>query len=321
MSNTWISKPAVLWVLYEAEDVPARLLSTLLVVAVYTDSSGKGAYVSASTVAQLTRKTERQAKRDLHELEELKLIRRGNQKLVAHIRPDRRPVVYNLPMAKRGDTHDTPSRDDTHDTPQPNGVTHRAERGDIQSQNGVSPMSPKEVQKTSGVGERAAVEASAPLAAGHTCACSWPLGYVDDEDGKGPEIACTGCWDVPEDCAAGKTDCQPLQAPRIADPDRLAALLEKTRAELEAKRGTVRGPILNSLWHQRRALMLGDGIGLVVGTAADMRTMATLLDLDAELEKTHQDGGETTISNEDELRIVVRRMLDEELPQWRDDVT
>ncbi|MGN6173919.1 MAG: hypothetical protein ACTHPS_13410 [Streptosporangiaceae bacterium] len=127
--------------LYEAPNVPAHLLSTLIVVAVHAGIDGKGAYISASTIAELTRKDERSAKRNLRELEKRKLIRRGNQRLVAHIRADKRPVVYNLPLPNRGDIHDTPSKS----------------RGDTDSQagwqsvpNGVALVLPKEVLKTSG---------------------------------------------------------------------------------------------------------------------------------------------------------------------------
>lgn len=164
MSSTWISRPAVLWVLYEAPDVPARLLSTLLVMAVYAGNDGKGTYPSAATVAQLTRKSDRQAERDLHELEKRKLLRRGNQRLVAHIRSDRRPVVYDLPMPSRGDTHDTSSRGDIYDAPHANGVTPMTSRGDIQGPDGVSPMSDEEALKRAGRGERGAVGATPPLA-------------------------------------------------------------------------------------------------------------------------------------------------------------
>ena len=104
----WLGKAAVLWVLYEAPDVPAHLLATLLAVAAHAGPDGKGAYISVSTVAELTRKTESQARRDLHALEKLKLLHRGNQRLTAHIRPDRRPVVYDLPVPERGSTHAPP---------------------------------------------------------------------------------------------------------------------------------------------------------------------------------------------------------------------
>lgn len=151
MTVRWLSKPGVLWALYDAPDVPAHLLATLIVVA-HTDQDGQGSYLSANSIAELTRKTESQAKRNLKELEKLKLIRRGNQRLVAHIRPDRRPVVYNLAMP-RGSTDATSSRGSTDATSRAKGVAPTPERGSTEGQNGVAPALPEEFPKNSGKGE------------------------------------------------------------------------------------------------------------------------------------------------------------------------
>src|ERR1035441_7610959 len=94
----WLSKAAVLWALYEAPDVPARLVSTLIAVAVYAGEDGSGAYPSGATVAMLTRKSESQAKRDMAECERLGLLLPGDGRIVEDIRADRRPKVYDLPM-------------------------------------------------------------------------------------------------------------------------------------------------------------------------------------------------------------------------------
>lgn len=113
---SWLGKAAVLWALDDAEGVPPHIVSTLVAVARYAGEDGRGAHPSALTVAGHTRKSESQAKRDLAKLEELKLIKRGNQRIVASIRADRRPTVYDLAMP-RGSTHDTPvgkSRGSTH---------------------------------------------------------------------------------------------------------------------------------------------------------------------------------------------------------------
>ena len=146
MPGKWLSKPAVTWVLDDAPDVPAHLVAALLAVARYADQDGRGAHPSAATVAEVTRKSERQAKRDLAELVQRGLLARGDQRIVAHIRGDKRPAVYDLAMP-RGDMHDTP--------PDGHGVTSMTARGDIQGRHGVSPMTPKEVQKTSGRRARA----------------------------------------------------------------------------------------------------------------------------------------------------------------------
>src|SRR5262249_51482293 len=68
VAGRWPSKPAVLWALYDAGDVPAHLLSTLLVYAVHAGTDGRGAHPSAATVATLTRKTERIAKYNIAQL-------------------------------------------------------------------------------------------------------------------------------------------------------------------------------------------------------------------------------------------------------------
>jgi hypothetical protein len=143
----------VLWVLDEAEGVPPSLVSTLLAVARYAGNDGRGAHPSATTVAAHTRKSESQAKRDLAALEKSGLLRRGNQRIVAYIRADRRPTVYDLPMP-RGSTHDTPSEG--------NGVAPMHARGSTHAPNGVAPVLPEEVLKTSGNGAAADEAASPP---------------------------------------------------------------------------------------------------------------------------------------------------------------
>lgn len=145
MTGRWLGKAAVLWVLDEAPDVPARLVSTLVAVARYAGEDGRGAHPSASTIAMHTRKTKRQVQRDLDELETRGLLLPGDKRIVAAIRADKRPNVYDLPLP-RGDTHDTPSSF--------HGVTPMTARGDIQGPNGVSPMSPKEILKGSRIGAR-----------------------------------------------------------------------------------------------------------------------------------------------------------------------
>lgn len=139
--SKWLSKPAVLWVFDEAPDVPSTLVSTLLAVARYAGSDGRGAHPSATTVAAHTRKSESQAKRDLAALEKAGLICRGDQRIVAYIRADRRPTVYDLPIP-RGSTDDTPWSG--------NGVAHRPQRGSTQGPNGVAPVLPEEFLKNSG---------------------------------------------------------------------------------------------------------------------------------------------------------------------------
>lgn len=163
----WLSKGAVLWVLYDAGNVPPHLLSTLIVFAAHAGTDGRGAHPSAATVAMLTRKGERRAKRDIAELVELGLLAPGDARIVAHIRADRRPAVYDLPMP-RGVTHDPPS-DELRGVPQTtpyngHGVVHRTARGVLQVPDGVVHRTPEEVLKTSGRRARDSASAQSPPA-------------------------------------------------------------------------------------------------------------------------------------------------------------
>lgn len=149
------------WALEDAPGVPAPLVSVLVGLANHADRDGRGAHPHIDTLAKYTRKSHRQVQRDLEKLAALGLIRLGDQRLVAHIRQDRRPVVWDLAMAAERDSGgegDTPERGDTHDTPSPESgmspmsprgasrgdthVTPRKPRGDIHDAHGVTPMTP-----------------------------------------------------------------------------------------------------------------------------------------------------------------------------------
>jgi hypothetical protein len=131
-----MSIQAISWAIEDAPDVPPHLVSTLIGLANHADRNGRGAYPSQETLSHYNRKTERQTKRDLDDLQSLGLIRQGDQRFVLHVRPDRRPIVWDLALERvkaRGDT----------DVTSPNGVTPRVERGDIQGRHGVTPTSPE----------------------------------------------------------------------------------------------------------------------------------------------------------------------------------
>jgi hypothetical protein len=109
----WLSRPAVLWAMDDAPGVPpgglpARLRYPLVAVARYADEDGRGAYPSAAEVARIIGKSESQAQRDVAALLKLGLLLPGDAALVKHIRADRRPNVYDLPMP-RGAPGRTPS--------------------------------------------------------------------------------------------------------------------------------------------------------------------------------------------------------------------
>ncbi|MEV4642812.1 hypothetical protein AB0J80_36270 [Actinoplanes sp. NPDC049548] len=119
-----MSIEAINWVLTQAPDLKPHLFPVLLGMANHAHPDGTGAYASIPTLAGYARKTERAVINDVQELlgeakpkkvkqrdgsylvvepEQVQLIERGDQRLVAHIPVDRRPVVYNLLMHKRRD--------------------------------------------------------------------------------------------------------------------------------------------------------------------------------------------------------------------------
>lgn len=98
-----MSVQAITWVLEDAPDLPHNLVSTLIGLANHADRHGRGAFPGQATLADYTRKSDRAIRDDLKALMKLGLIRLGDQRLVAHIRPDQRPVVYDLAMDRKRD--------------------------------------------------------------------------------------------------------------------------------------------------------------------------------------------------------------------------
>jgi DNA-binding transcriptional ArsR family regulator len=117
-----VSVPAVTWALYHAacDDPTQRLV--LIALAEHANPLGRDAAASVKNLAFWTGVSERTVQRHLRLLEERGNLLRGNQGIVAYIRADRRPVVYDLPIAERGDRLSPRSdgRGDTHDA---DGVT------------------------------------------------------------------------------------------------------------------------------------------------------------------------------------------------------
>jgi hypothetical protein len=132
-----MSIQAITWALEDAPDVPPHLVATLLGLANHAGRDGRGTFPSKETLTLYNRKTTRQTKRDLDELQSLGLIRQGDQRFLAHVRPDRRPMVWDLAMER------VRERGDVDVTSQANGVTYRVERGDIQGHHGVTSTSPE----------------------------------------------------------------------------------------------------------------------------------------------------------------------------------
>jgi hypothetical protein len=89
------------WVLNDAPGLPANAFGTLMGLANHADHQGRGVFIAQATLSRYARKTDRQVRRDLAELEKLNLIRRGDQRLVAHLPPMKRPIVWDLALELR----------------------------------------------------------------------------------------------------------------------------------------------------------------------------------------------------------------------------
>jgi hypothetical protein len=131
----------------DAPGAPARLRSTLFAVARYAGEDGRGAYPAAAEVARITGKSESQAARDVAALVRLGLLLPGDQSLVAKIRADRRPKVYDLPMP-RGASGRTPSGDSR-------GASRRDPSGDSRGASGRTPSRGSRVASGDGTGRMA----------------------------------------------------------------------------------------------------------------------------------------------------------------------
>lgn len=93
-----MSHQAVQWVLRDAPDLPPSCFAVLMGLAWHAGETGRDAYPSEPTLAGYARKTVRQVRRDLRDLEDGGLIRRGDQGAVGHLLPQYRPTVYDLAM-------------------------------------------------------------------------------------------------------------------------------------------------------------------------------------------------------------------------------
>lgn len=140
-------------------DSTAKLL--LIVLADYANDEGM-AWPSVKTMAEETEKSERSIQLLLRKLEQMRLIRKGDQKLVAKYAKGRRPVVYKLfPKAKKGETpvEATVERGEKPIAPlkqvapvkptSPEGCNPLHPTGETHFVSGVKPTSPKPSQEPS----------------------------------------------------------------------------------------------------------------------------------------------------------------------------
>lgn len=144
-----MSLEAIGWVLRDAPGVPAQCLGVLIGLAEHADKRGRGAYPSAGTLAAYARKSKRQIHYDLDLLVNAKLIRPGDQSLVAHLPVNRRPVVYDLALERSGVQSASPQsgvkRASRVQSTSPLQSTSPQSADDLQEQAGVQSASPQAV--------------------------------------------------------------------------------------------------------------------------------------------------------------------------------
>lgn len=129
-----MSLQAMIWALHltpeQLGEVSPAAHLTLIAVADCAGPDGEAAWPSAQRLADVRSCSVRTIRRHLEQLEEAGLIRRGNQKIVSHLRKDRRPIVWDLPIKP---VDNSPERGDTLDIPLP-------PRGDTHGTHGVTPV-------------------------------------------------------------------------------------------------------------------------------------------------------------------------------------
>lgn len=93
-----MSLEAMVWALKKAPIPEKEPIAQLVLIGLadHADSDGRGARPSVATLATYARCSPRTVHNKLRVLEEAGLIARGDQRAVAHLRADRRPVVYDL---------------------------------------------------------------------------------------------------------------------------------------------------------------------------------------------------------------------------------
>ena len=123
----------MVWALTKAPvaDPVARLV--LVGLANHAGPDGRGARPAQATLARYVGVSDRTIRTKLRLLEHLGLVVEGDQAAVAHLRPDRRPVVFDLAMHLVERAEDASGREDTGGNLRPHGrksATARAEDDD-----------------------------------------------------------------------------------------------------------------------------------------------------------------------------------------------
>lgn len=140
----------MIWVLKQADFCSATEGLVLVGIANHADAYGQNAWPSTQTLMSYTRMSESTVRRTLRELEERGVLVRGEQSVNDHVRADRRPVVWDLPMGANRTVLARPdlgveSSTDVQERPRgvkmtPRSPDNSSPRGVKSSANGVSPV-------------------------------------------------------------------------------------------------------------------------------------------------------------------------------------
>lgn len=125
-----MSLKAMLWVLESAPVANHVELAILFALADRAADDGTAAWPAQSWIATRSRCSSRTVIRHLKNLEADGVIRRGDQNLVSHLRPDRRPVVWDINLRLGPDAPRTTGRGDSvspREEPRGDSVTPRDE--------------------------------------------------------------------------------------------------------------------------------------------------------------------------------------------------
>lgn len=157
----------------------------LILLANHAHHDGRNAFRSTESLAAELNTSKRTVQRAIKNLRAAALIAPGNQELVEHIRPDRRPTVYDLNL-RYGVEYTAPAFiDGVTTTVTPHGVTNLA-RGDNPVHNGV----------TTGVAHRTVIEPINSSTRDNQTARVTPSRCSGRRDGKHvalPSGYCNGC--------------------------------------------------------------------------------------------------------------------------------
>ncbi len=126
-----MSVQAMTWALEQQDVVDAHARHVLLCLANYADQDGRAAFPSIARLALDTGLSVRTVQYRLRELEQLGVIRRGNQAIpAAYINQrDRIPVCYDIAIERGAQRAPGACHDATGCTPERNGVHATTERG------------------------------------------------------------------------------------------------------------------------------------------------------------------------------------------------